>query len=124
MTIFNSTLITHYAVDLSNWQTVTKLIQFYPQFTQQQFRVLFNKPDNNVGLSRCHRVMGNQTYINLPLFGLWLSGQLPEQQQNKLVKAFLNQGFDKCDFKLQFLMRLLMYLPKISHVIWLVWENL
>jgi hypothetical protein len=38
------------------------------------------KRENNPALNRCYRIVGRKGYINLPLFGLFMAGALPEQR--------------------------------------------
>lgn len=65
--------------NLSNWKTLTQLIKSYPQFTKSQIKYLFWQRRNKPGLERCCRIVGKTLYVNDPLFGFYLGGQLPEQ---------------------------------------------
>lgn len=69
------------ASQLENWQPTTELPKHYPQFTASQLKGLLWRRDEHKGLSRCWRRVGKKGYINVPLFGLWMAGQLPEQQE-------------------------------------------
>ncbi|HCG8859553.1 hypothetical protein NOK75_00855 [Vibrio parahaemolyticus] len=73
--------ITAYTTDLSNWQPMSKVAEVYPQFSQTQLKRIFWLRDQHKGLSTCYKRVGKRGYVCLPLFGLWLSGQLPEQQE-------------------------------------------
>ncbi|EGA67688.1 hypothetical protein [Vibrio brasiliensis] len=69
--------------NLENWQPLTKVADSFPQFTQPQLKRLFWLREQHPGLSRCYRQVGKKGYICLPLFGMWLAGQLPEQQEEE-----------------------------------------
>jgi hypothetical protein len=71
-----------HATNLNNWQPMTKVAEVYPQFTQTQLKRLFWQRKKYPGLSTCYRQVGKRGYVCLPLFGLWLAGQLPDQQGN------------------------------------------
>ena len=73
--------IAQHTTDLNNWQPMAKVTDSYPQFSPEQLKRLFWKREQHTGLTTCYRRVGKRGYINLPLFGLWLSGQLPEQQK-------------------------------------------
>lgn len=66
--------------DLNNWLPMRELSQQFPKFTYQQIKVMFWRKEDKPGLDRCARMVGRTQYINHRLFGLWLAGQLPEQQ--------------------------------------------
>lgn len=73
--------ITGYLIDPSNWLPTTEVAKHFPQFTASQLKHLLWKRDEHVGLERCYRQIGKRGYINLPMFGLWMGGVLPEQQE-------------------------------------------
>ncbi len=62
--------------NLSNWVPLHEVAQTFPQFTQHQIKRLFWQRDKHEGLSSCYRQVGKKGYVCLPLFGLWLSGDL------------------------------------------------
>ena len=64
---------------LENWKSISELADSYPQFSRSTLKTLFWKRDERPGLSRCARMVGKKLFVNVPLFGLWLGGQLPEQ---------------------------------------------
>jgi len=66
--------------DLNNWQPMSMVAVTFPQFSQSQLKLLFWKRDEKPGLNRCCRMIGKRLYVNLPVFGLWMAGQLPEQK--------------------------------------------
>lgn len=68
-------------IDLQNWQPMTKVAQSFPQFSPSQLKRLFWQREQHIGLSACYRQVGKRGYVCVPLFGLWLAGQLPEQQK-------------------------------------------
>ncbi|GAK82805.1 hypothetical protein JCM19238_348 [Vibrio ponticus] len=67
--------------NLENWQPLTKVADSFPQFTQPQLKRLFWLREQHAGLSRCYRQVGKRGYICIPLFGMWLAGELPEQKE-------------------------------------------
>jgi hypothetical protein len=71
-----------YMIDLDNWQPAKKVAETFPQFTPTQLKRLFWQRDKYPGLSTCYRQVGKRGYICLPSFGLWLAGQLPEQNKD------------------------------------------
>ena len=83
MTKLVTEILIKYTVDIDNWQPVTIVSDRYPQFTPSQLNGLFRQRRLMPSLSCCYRRIGRQEYINVPLFGLWLSGLLPEQQMGK-----------------------------------------
>ncbi|OED95175.1 hypothetical protein [Vibrio breoganii] len=74
-------LLNIYTTDLNNWQPMTSVAEVFPQFTAQQLKRLFWMRDQHAGLSRCYKQVGKRGYVCLPIFGLWLAGELPEQQE-------------------------------------------
>lgn len=76
----DETQIRTLALDLANWVPMREFSANNRQFSYQQIKSLFWQIDKHPGLHRCSRVVGKRRYINAPLFGLFLSGQLPEQQ--------------------------------------------
>lgn len=64
--------------NLENWQPLTKVADVFPQFTKPQLKRLFWQRQQHPGLSLCYRQVGKRGYICLPLFGMWLAGQLSE----------------------------------------------
>lgn len=71
--------ITEYTTDLSNWQPMAKVADAYPQFSTTQIKRLFWQREQHQGLTICYRQVGKRGYVCLPLFGMWLAGQLPDQ---------------------------------------------
>ncbi|WP_112478747.1 hypothetical protein [Vibrio variabilis] len=65
--------------NLQNWQPFDRVADSYPQFTKSQLKRLFWQREQHKGLSTCYRQVGKRGYVCVPLFGLWLAGQLPEQ---------------------------------------------
>lgn len=65
---------------LGNWKLMGEICEAYPQFSHSTLKTLMWKRDERPGLNRCARVIGKRLYINAPLFGMWISGSLPEQQ--------------------------------------------
>ncbi len=78
--------VTLHAMNLSNWIPLGEVHKHYPQFTKPTIKNLFWKRDEKAGLSRCYRRVGKKGFVNVPLFGLWLAGALPEQQQKDTDK--------------------------------------
>lgn len=69
------------AQDLTNWVPMTEVSEQYPQFgSKATLKHLFWKRDERPGLERCSRMIGKRLFINVPMFGLWMAGALPEQQ--------------------------------------------
>lgn len=68
---------------IENWRPFADIAEEYPQFSQSTLKTLFWKRDERPGLSRCARMVGKRLFVNVPMFGLWLGGQLPEQQGEK-----------------------------------------
>lgn len=93
MTTLLTEKITEYTVDLNNWLPVAIVVGRYPQFTLSQLNALFRLRRVKPCLSICYRRIGGQGYINVPLFGFWLSGLLPDQQMwwHKWVRVSLLQ---------------------------------
>ncbi|MFA0474850.1 hypothetical protein AB4527_06785 [Vibrio breoganii] len=73
--------VTEHSVKLENWMPTKELAEHFPQFTQQQIKRLFWQREDKAGLSRCYKQIGKRGYVNVPLFGMWMAGQLPEQQE-------------------------------------------
>ncbi|EJG0781109.1 hypothetical protein C4G25_RS19865 [Vibrio parahaemolyticus] len=82
MTTYTTDQITAYTTDLSNWQPMAKVSEVYPQFSPTQLKRLFWQRDQNKGLSTCYKQVGKRGYVCLPLFGMYLAGLLPEQQNH------------------------------------------
>ncbi len=68
-----------YEMNLNNWQPLSKLSEYYPQFNKNTLKHLFIQRHKKIGLSRCYMLIGRSGFVNVALFGLWLAGQLPEQ---------------------------------------------
>ena len=68
--------------NLNNWMPMTTVPEVFSQFTQTQLKRLFWQRRKHPGLSSCYRQVGKRGYVCLPLFGLWLAGQLPEQKKD------------------------------------------
>ncbi|MFQ2315845.1 hypothetical protein [Aeromonas caviae] len=69
------------AQDLGNWLPMAEIPARYPQFGKlTTMKHLFWKRAEHPGLERCSRMIGKKLFINVPLFGLWMAGGLPEQQ--------------------------------------------
>lgn len=66
--------------DLKNWMPMVELPEHYPQFSKASLKHMFWKRDERPGLSRCSRLVGKKLFVNVPMFGLYLAGALPEQQ--------------------------------------------
>ena len=71
--------------DLGNWKLASEVATLYPQFTVPQLKRLIWKRNEHRGLSRCYKRVGKRGYINLPLFGMYMAGTLPEQQEPKKI---------------------------------------
>lgn len=76
----NEMTLTAHAQNLNNWMQMSKVPEHYPQFNRSTLKYLMSKRAERPGLARCARLIGKQLYVNIPLFGLYLGGQLPEQQ--------------------------------------------
>lgn len=76
----NDTTLAAHAQNLKSWMEMKKLPEAYPQFSYATLKHMFWKRDEKPGLNRCCRMIGKKLFINVPLFGLYLGGQLPEQQ--------------------------------------------
>jgi hypothetical protein len=70
------------AADLTSWLPMREFAANNKQFSYPQLKALFWQAEKHPGLSRCSRVVGKRRYIHGGLFGLFLSGLLPEQQAN------------------------------------------
>lgn len=68
------------AQDLNNWVALSDMPTRFPQFTRATLKHLFWKREERPGLARCARLIGKKLFINVPMFGLWLAGGMPEQQ--------------------------------------------
>ncbi len=77
------TTLNEYTTDLSNWLPLPEVHKVHPQFTYSQLKTLFWKRDEKAGLSRCCRIVGRRMYVCLPVFGLWLAGEVPEKLSDK-----------------------------------------
>lgn len=66
--------------NLDNWVSMSQLPNIHKQFGYSTLKTLFWKRAERPGLERCSRLVGKRLYVNVPMFGLWLAGQLPEQQ--------------------------------------------
>ena len=69
------------AQNLSNWMPYQDLPKHYPQFSHSTLKTMFWKRAERPGLERCSQMVGKKLFVNVPMFGLWLAGQLPEQQR-------------------------------------------
>lgn len=78
----DETQIQTLASDLASWVPMREFAESNRQFSYQQIKSLFWQADKHPGLHRCSRVIGKRRYIHSKLFGLFLAGQLPEQQAN------------------------------------------
>jgi hypothetical protein len=76
----NETNLISMAQNLNNWMPMAEVPKHYSQFTYSTLKVLFWKRAERPGLERCSRRVGKKLFVNVPMFGLWLAGQLPEQQ--------------------------------------------
>lgn len=76
----NDPTLAIHAQNLKNWMELKKLPEIYPQFSYSTLKHLFWKRAERPGLERCSRMVGKKLFINVPLFGLYLAGALPEQQ--------------------------------------------
>lgn len=72
--------------DLSNWKTLDEISELHPQFNRQTLKVLFWKRDEKPGLSLCCNIIGKKMFVNIKLFGLWMSGLLPGQDMVKRLE--------------------------------------
>lgn len=77
----NETSLIAVAQDITNWQPMREFPKYYPQFSASTIKTLMWKRDEKPGLNRCARMVGSRLYINTKLFGMWLAGALPEQQE-------------------------------------------
>ncbi|MFM5589199.1 hypothetical protein ACET65_19845 [Aeromonas rivipollensis] len=68
------------AQDPANWVAMSEMPSRYPQFSKATLKHLFWKRAERPGLERCSRMIGKKLFINVPMFGLWMAGALPEQQ--------------------------------------------
>lgn len=75
----DQTLITM-AQNLGNWMPMAELPKHYSQFTYATLKTMFWKRSERPGLERCSRMVGKKLFVCVPMFGLWLAGELPEQQ--------------------------------------------
>lgn len=75
-----TTDLLQYTTNLDNWKPTSELPSIYPQFSATQLKRLFWMREQHKGLSTCYRQVGKRGYVCVPVFGLWLAGQLPEQQ--------------------------------------------
>ncbi len=70
------TNLNQYATDLSNWKTMREVVTEYPQFTYAQLRHLLWRRDEHDGLNHCCKIIGKKLYVCLPIFGLWMAGEM------------------------------------------------
>lgn len=68
---------------LNNWKDMNELSTEYPQFSRSTLKHMFWTQAERPGLARCTRIVGKKRFVNVPMFGLWLAGALPEQQQGE-----------------------------------------
>ena len=65
---------------LDNWKPMSEVPKDFPQFSYPTLKTLFWKRNERAGLETCSQLVGKKLYINVPLFGLWLAGQLSSQK--------------------------------------------
>jgi hypothetical protein len=73
--------INQHLQDLTNWKPATKLPELFGnlELTPAQIKHLLWQRDKHPGLASCCTKIGSRLYVNVPMFGLWLGGQLPDQ---------------------------------------------
>lgn len=76
----NNQILIEMAQNLNNWQPMAELPKHYSQFTYATLKTMFWKRSERPGLERCSRMVGKKLFVCVPMFGLWLAGELPEQQ--------------------------------------------
>ena len=76
----NNRILIDMAQNLNNWQPMAELPKHYSQFTYATLKTMFWKRSERPGLERCSRMVGKKLFVCVPMFGLWLAGELPEQQ--------------------------------------------
>ncbi len=76
----NEQNLTSMAQDLNNWMPMAELPKHYNQFSYATLKTMFWKRAERPGLERCSQMVGKKLFVNVPMFGLWLAGQLPEQR--------------------------------------------
>lgn len=80
MTKLNDQL-TQLSTNLENWIPSLEFPERFPQFTTSQIKRLLWKRSEDPALASCCRMVGKQLYVNAPMFGLWMAGALPQQQE-------------------------------------------
>lgn len=71
------------AQDLKNWMAMDELPNHYPQFSYATLKVMFWKRAERPGLQRISKKVGKKLFVNIPMFGLWMAGKLPEQDSDR-----------------------------------------
>ncbi|TPH18497.1 hypothetical protein [Litorilituus lipolyticus] len=72
---------TNLFTDLNNWKPSSDLPKEYTQFTKAQFKRLLWKRAEDTALNSCCRLVGKRLYVNVPMFALWMAGELPLQKE-------------------------------------------
>ena len=62
------------AIDLNNWTPIRNAN--IPGMNYQQLVRCLRKRDEDAGLRKCCREVGNRLCLNKPLLGLWMAGLL------------------------------------------------
>lgn len=72
--------LTNFKSDLKNWVACKELCKRYPQFSNAQLKYLLWKRKDDPALESCCCLVGKKLYVNVPMFGLWMAGELPQQK--------------------------------------------
>lgn len=62
------------AMDLNNWTPIRQAN--VPGMNYQVLLRCLRKRDKDPSLRKCCREVGNRLFLNKPLFGLWMAGEL------------------------------------------------
>ena len=72
--IYMNSKIQELAMDLNNWTPIREAN--VPGMNYQVLLRCLRKRDEDPSLRKCCREVGNRLFLNKPLFGLWMAGEL------------------------------------------------
>jgi len=79
----SESLLDELAQDLKNWMPMDELQNHYHQFSYATLKTMFWKRAERPGLQRISKKVGKKLFVNVPMFGLWMAGKLPEQDADR-----------------------------------------
>ena len=79
----SESLIDELSQNLSNWMPMDELPKHYSQFSYATLKTMFWKRAERPGLQRISKKIGKKLFVNVPMFGLWMAGKLPEQDADR-----------------------------------------